>query len=479
MFNAKNFLRLVSFLKLKIIFVAFFYSYRICAADFLSPQHDIRFSLDFRLIEDAISSFNGASYRGHINLDDIWCGNPEIFLDIQNPALSGNGLINFSNGTYSFNMNSSVDVRVHVNKDAVEGSCKFDCTTQCNGHANIGKENYKREIPIKGECKLCGIFNNNFTIPLGIPIPLGFSNFTINLTPTSLGEPNKIDLEFGKFIGEQWVSAGKEKAIPVFSNVGGIRGSDGVSNLIIDCIIGEETKTVSFNDINAARADFEKDLPKWDDVKLGLSTSKTFYDELFKRLLPIKVWGKQQSKDLLVNFEIYLMDADIKFNEQNGVPIVEITLSSSNGKVWSSNENKIVLKNINAFIAMYTPSIEKNGDIIHKVKECTLKIDIETEESTETSTVTLTTDLEGALNNNKLNIGNIQPNILINLPFCINTGVKQITSDIVDCNNNSTGIMALVRSKDCYLNIDISKFKVRVRDDKYQIGFPVTIIQNP
>jgi len=465
------------------------------AAEFYSPQHDVRIALDWLPYKEAMARFYKARYGGHINLSNLGCGRPQIFLDITEiPTLTLNSWASFYDGRYGANVDFSTAIYGHVEGG---GLCRPNAQVNAKMQACLGTLKGMKKISLHGVFSLIRLFHWPFDADIPLPIELS-EGITIELKPAQLPPPDSLNFEYGHWEGETWKSDGSKKTIPVHFNIGGLpeKKTDDVGHsprearyLVIDGTVGETQRLKMFPAAEDAKNDFEKDFPIWEGANLGISLASSFFGQsgetikngILGELLPIRIWGSKKYRFLfwkgIAHFELFLDGAQVRITEYESKPVFDISFSISSPRVWKEKkgvkaEKGKPIKKVNVQLLIRPPQINEKGEIIFKVEKFTVYLKfyfciIPIRVSPKL--------LENSLNNGKLKLGDVQPEFELKLPDCVNTNESNITPSR-PCNGipGNPGYMSHDTVwKNSTFMIPLNQLKSRTVDDQWHLGLKI------
>jgi len=411
-------------------------------ANFLSPQHDIRLTLDFAFLSNEIAKFYGIGYGDTIHIGPP-CGDPRFLVEINEvPKLNQKGYL-YYNGSFGTNVTLNL-----VGKAQLYGYC-FSQNPSIGAGANLAASvaniNNATSISVSGLAYIKGIalLWPFMYYPFHFDIP--FEGKPLSRIPIKLEDSETAQFDFGAFQNGQWVSTGKEKDLSLTVNAGGISSTSSQGNfLIADAAIGTKFSTKSFPNAPAAQADFAADLPIWDpsSQKIGLSISRGFFGTAspdkpgtgaFGFLLPIRVQGTLDRRILFFHirkkYEVFIDGAETTFEPHEGSTAVRVNLSSSRWTITNADSKRATpksgpIKDVTASILFDRFVLD---DELLKFRVADFRLKIRTKWLA--FPITLSSgQLQDSLNGGTVPLAGFKNSFSIDLPSCVKTN-----ADILLC----------------------------------------------
>jgi len=178
---------------------------------------DLRLAIDLSPLKSALYGLGGLRYRGWVNIQN-GCGEPDGWIWIsRNPELRQRAWL------HTFDGRNGIDLRLDT-----QFSYKIDGQGLCNIQDDISANLSTCCHALRGRSDfyLTGRLTKwiwDFDFPLTVPLPVEISErnrFVINNEPRR--KDSWSELDFGKLEGENWVSDGLARDVPIYASMAGV-----------------------------------------------------------------------------------------------------------------------------------------------------------------------------------------------------------------------------------------------------------------
>ena len=248
--------------------------------NYLSPQHDLRLAFDFGFLAEQIAQFYGAVYGDTIDTGFV-CGKPRFLIRVnETPRLTQTGWLSY-NGSFGTDL------------QFVTGANAKVCETCAGIHDPSVGAGVKISTRLMDISKTDHIHLSGWAFILGWQIAWPYENFPFAFDvpfpgkplasiPVKLKNSQSVQMDFGSFQNNVWISTGEEKDIPLVVNAGAFNlGVAGGNYMVADAAIGTAFPTKQFSSPTDANEDFRSDLPIWGAAtgvpRIGLSINRGFF----------------------------------------------------------------------------------------------------------------------------------------------------------------------------------------------------------
>lgn len=459
-----------------------------------APQHDVRFAIDFGFVSSRIAKFYGATYGDTIDTGKV-CGKPRFLIRVnETPRLTQKGWLNY-NGLFGTDLQFVAAANAKV------------CETCGFVHDPSVGAGVKISTRLTDLSKTDHIHLDGWAFILGWQIAWPYENFPfavdlpfpgkpLSSIPVKLKDPQSMQLDFGSFQNNVWVSSGQERDLSLVVNAGGFDlGIAGGSYMVADAVIGTGFPMKQFPSAADANGDFRSDLPIWGAPtgipRIGLSVNRSFFGSasptgqgsgLFGQLLPIRAQGVIEGKFLFFHIkrriEVYIDGAEAKYIPHDGSYAVQSNISTSRwtiSKVGDANprRSKGAVKSVTASM-MFDRFMFDQGNVKFRVADFRIKV----KTNWFVFPIVLSSGaLEDSINHGTIPIATMSNTFSVALPDCVFTGTDILWARNGACPARPKWLSFESGTKSVNFAIDPS-LVLRLKGDSLHLGLLMTDTEN-
>lgn len=462
---------------------------------FLSPQHDLRIVMKMDDLKSDLARYHTVYYGNHFRLDELGCGDPPLSFRInRKPMLTLSGWLR-KNGAYG----TRIALNTHVYAK-VYGTCIREnpsVRVPVRLMADVSEIETAKDIKLTGQMyigTLIRFLDRSFPLSGDLHQPVqSLNGLVVQLKPVQ-----GVNFDFGKLENGAWISNGTKKIVPLMLNAGSFGGESSDNRyFIVDASVGGEKQLLPFTTKAEQVADFEWDLPIFDDATIGISIGPGLFGKVesgrpgtgvFNHLLPVRITGETDHKAGRAKYEIILDGAETTFVAYKGTPAIKVKLTATRARVWKIKGGRIigtgkVIKEVHGDVVFAEVKVE-DGRLSFKVAD----LDIDLTPFFELIPIKLSIgELEEALNGGKIDLANVKTEHRFELPRCPNLGYEkfQPAGDHPSCGYRSRhelpGYLSLMGNDrhngkvGTKVKLDLDSLTVRRWGERLQMGMRMTV----